>query len=225
MLTVEQISTLKQVNISVDADKTKARVEQLWKSQRNVTKNEFLAFTNCSVATVHRVYKTGSLHIRLAIAFGQMLNINPYYLTGETDEPSEFDEAQLVQILEQHGYKKLAAELDTASFTEKPKRKYTRRQKPVEEELVAEKEVDPEPEVEPETAPAAEEPVEVEAPVEVEEAVAAEAPVAAEEPPAADIDLSEEDIQALLHSLLILKRAGVAAAEEKLAKIKGIFAS
>jgi hypothetical protein len=78
MLTMEQLGTLKQVNISVDTDKTKARVEQLWKSQRNATKNDFLAFSGCSAATVHRVYKTGSIHIKLAIAFGQALNVNPY---------------------------------------------------------------------------------------------------------------------------------------------------
>jgi hypothetical protein len=37
--------------------------------------------------------------------------------------------------------------------------------------------------------------------------------------------ISEEDMQALLHSLVILDRAGVAIAQEKLAQIKGILIS
>ena len=51
-------------------------------------------------------------------------------------------------------------------------------------------------------------------------------PVAVEEPaPGADIDLPEEDLQALLHTLVILDRAGIAAAKEKLARVKGILVS
>ena len=206
MLTMEQLGTLKQVNISVDTDKTKARVEQLWKSQRNATKNDFLAFAGCSAATVHRVYKTGNIHIKLAIAFGQVLNVNPYYLTGEADEPGKFTEALLLQILEQHGYKKLLADIaPPATAEEKPKRKYTRKAKPVAEEAAPESEPQPEPEPEP-----------------------AEAPVVVEKPataPTADIDLPEEDLQALLHSLVILDRAGIAEAKEKLALVKGILVS
>ena len=218
MLTLEQLGTLKQVNISVDAEKTTQRVEQLWKSQKNATKNDFLAFMGCAAATVHRVYKTGSIHIKLAIAFGQVLNVNPYYLTGEADEPGEFTEAILLQLLNQHGYNKLAEEIAPPAPAEdvpKPKRKYTRKQKPVVEEAAPEPEVEaePEPESEPE---AVVEPEVVAEPEPVAEPAAA---------PKADIDISEEDMQALLHSLVILDRAGVAAAQEKLAAVKGILVS
>ena len=42
---------------------------------------------------------------------------------------------------------------------------------------------------------------------------------------AADIDIPEEELQALLHSLVILARAGIAGAQEKLAAVKGILVS
>ena len=216
MITTAQLKSLKQNDISADAEKTKARAEQLWKAQKNATKNDLVAFAGCSPATVHRIYKTGSIHIKLALAFGQVLNVNPYYLTGEADEPGEFTEALLLQILEQHGYKQLAEEIAPPAPAEeefvKPKRKYTRKAKPAEEaapalEPEAEEAPEPEPQPEPEPKP---EPI----------------PEVAEKPaPGADIDLPEEDLQALLHTLVILDRAGIAAAKEKLARVKGILVS
>ncbi|MCL2300056.1 MAG: hypothetical protein FWC27_07930 [Firmicutes bacterium] len=215
MLTAEQLGTLKQVNISADQAKTAQRTEQLWKSQKNATKNELIEYAGCTAATMRRIYKTGAIHMKLALAFAQMLNINPYYLTGEADEPGEFTDALLLQLLEQHGYNQLAAELAPAEEAPKPKRKYTRKAKPVIEaapavEPMAEAEAapEPEPEVVPEPEP--------EPGVVLERAAAA---------PAADVDIPEEDLQALLHSLVILARAGITGAQEKLAAVKGILVS
>ena len=123
MLTSAQLKPLKQVSISIDPEKTKERVSQIWKAQKNATKNDVVALAGCSKATVYRIFDTGSIHIRLAIAIGQVLNVSPYYLTGEADEPGEFSEALLLQILEQHGYKKLLAEIAPPT-EEKPKRIY-----------------------------------------------------------------------------------------------------
>jgi hypothetical protein len=205
VLATSQIKSLKQNNISVDAEKTKLRTQQVWKAVKNAVKNDVVALAGCSKATVYRIFDTGSIHIKLAIAIGQTLNVNPYYLTGEADEQGGFSEALLLQILDQHGYKKVLEEIAPPPAEEvvKPKRKYTRRQKPVVEEAAAEpdaeEEVAPEPEPEP---------------------VAEPAPA-----PKADVDLSEEDLQALLHSLVILDRAGIAEAKEKLAGVKGILVS
>ncbi|MCL2299758.1 MAG: hypothetical protein FWC27_06380 [Firmicutes bacterium] len=215
MLTTPQIKSLKQVNISVDAEKTKERVVQVWKSAKNAVKNDVVALAGCAKNTVYRVFDTGSLSIKLAIAIGQVLDVNPYYLTGEADEQGNFSEALLLQILEQHGYKKLLAELaPPAEEAPKPKRKYTRKPKaepaPVPE---AEEEAAPEPEPEPEPEIAAE----PEPGVVLERAVAPT--------PTPDIDIPEEDLQALLHSLVILDRAGIAGAQEKLAAVKGILVS
>ena len=216
MLTAEQLGTLKQVNISADPEKTAQRTEQLWKSQKNATKNELIEYAGCTAATMRRIYKTGAIHMKLALAFAQMLNINPFYLTGEADEPGEFSNALLLQLLEQHGYKKLVEDLappEPAEDAPKPKRKYTRKAKPVVEEAPADEQ-----EVEAEAAPEPEVEAEPEPGVMLERAVAAPAP-------AAEIDIPEEDLQALLHSLAILARAGIAGAQEKLAAVKGILVS
>jgi len=214
MLTTEQIKTLKQVNISIDPVKTQERVRQVWKSAKNAAKNEVVALAGCSKATVYRIFDTGSIHIKLAIAIGQVLNVNPYYLTGEADEPGEFAEALMLQLLERHGYAKLLEEIAPpapAEETPKPKRKYTRKPKPVVEEPPPAPE--PEPEAEATLEP---EPVPEPGPKPVKEYEAL---------PGADIDLPEEDLQALLHSLVILDRAGIAEAKKKLALVKGILVS
>jgi len=219
-LTTEHLKTLKQSNISVDAAKTTERAQQLWKSQKNATKADLLTLADCTGPTVHRIYKSGAIHIKLALAFAQTLNINPYYLTGEADEPGECTEALLAQLLEQHGYKALAEELTPPAPAEeapKPKRKYTRKPKPVVEEAAPEPEAEAEPAPEPEPEPEV-------VPEPVPEPEAAAEPVAEPEP-AAVVDITEEDMQALLHSLVILDRAGIASAQEKLAAVKGILVS
>jgi len=160
--------------------------------------------------------------MKLVVAIAQGVNINPYYLTGEADEPGEFTQVILLQLLNQHGYKKLAEEIAPSVPAEeapKPKRKYTRKQKPVVEDAAPEPEVEaePDPEPEPEVVPELKpEPEVVAEPEPVAEPAAA---------PKSDISISEEDMQALLHSLVILDRAGVAFAQEKLAAVKGILVS
>ena len=222
MITADQLGTLKQVNISVSPEKTAQRTEQLWKSQSNAKKKELTEFAGCIATTFHRIYKTGAIHMKLAITLAQGINVNPYYLTGEADEPGEYSDALLVQLLEQHGYKSLAEELMPPAPAEeapKPKRKYTRKPKPVAEEAAPELEVEAEPTPEPELE------AEVVPEPEPEPEVTAEPEPVAEPAPAAVIDITEEDMQALLHSLVILDRAGIASAQEKLAALKGILVS
>jgi len=209
MLTAENIQSLKQTNISIDGEKTKERTEALWKAAKSAQKQEIRELAGVVAASVYRVYNTGSISAKLAIAFAQALNISPFYLTGEADEPGEFAEADLLRLLEQQGYTKLLAELVPASAEPKPKRAYTRRKKaeeaPVEEE------------------PA---PVQAEEPVVDEEAVevaAAEVEEAVPEAPAAV--LPEEDLQALLHALVIRANAAAAGAAEKLGQVQRILLS
>lgn len=203
MLNTAQIKSLKQIDISVDAEKTKERTKQVWASAKNAAKNEVTSLAGCATATVYRVYKTGSISIKLAIAIGQVLNINPYYLTGEMEEQGSFSDILLMQILDQHGYKDVLDEIAPlpAEETVKPKRKYTRKAKPAAEEAVAESEPHPEPEPEPELEP---------------EVVKEPAPLP---------DIPEGDLQALLHTLIIRSKLGVTDAVDKLAQVTGILVS
>jgi hypothetical protein len=110
MLTSENIQSLKQTNISTDGAKTKERTEALWKAAKPAQKQDIRELAGVVAASVYRVYNTGSISAKLAIAFAQVLNISPFYLAGEADEPGAFAEADLLRLLEQHGYKKLLAD-------------------------------------------------------------------------------------------------------------------
>ena len=140
MLNASQVQQLKQSNISTDGDATRERVEKLWKAAAAEQKQAVLELADVVSATIYRVYKTGSLSAKLAVPLAQVLNINPFYLTGEADKPGECSEVALRELLLKHGYKKIVAEANL-------KRPYTKQQQQTEEPPAASAEVEIEPEV------------------------------------------------------------------------------
>jgi len=143
MLTAEQLQSLKRTNISKDAEKTKQRSETLWKSLKLAQRDVIKELAGVSAQTIYKVYKDGGISIKVTLAFAQTLGINPYYLTGEADEPGECTGAIIRKLLLKHGYKKLVSEIVWSEATSE-KRKYTRREKPepVEVSAASEEEVE-----------------------------------------------------------------------------------
>ena len=110
MLTTAQLQQLKRINISIDGPKTQERVEALWKTAPTEQKQAILDLASVIAATVYRAYRTGSISIKLVISFAQTLMINPFYLTGEVDEPGEFSDGSLRELLLKYKYNKIVAE-------------------------------------------------------------------------------------------------------------------
>ncbi|MCL2107503.1 MAG: hypothetical protein FWH26_10670, partial [Oscillospiraceae bacterium] len=129
----------------------------------------------------------------------QVLNVNPFYLTGVVSAPGECTGEALRDLLMQNGYRKLLAEIELAE------KKVKRAKKAEEEGAAAAK-----------AAEAAEAPPAAAA--EPAEAAAEEAP--AEEAIAA---LAAEDLQALLSALFIRAGAGVAKAQETLKEVQSLL--
>ncbi|MDR1464311.1 MAG: procyclic acidic repetitive family protein [Oscillospiraceae bacterium] len=211
MLTSEQIGKLKQKNISVDGEKTAQRTQAVWKAAKSKVKQDALALGGFARSTVYRVFQTGTISAKLVIPIAQLLNVDPFYLTGESDEQGAFSEELLNALLQKHGYTDL---LPKESKSDKPKRKYERKQPQkaikepaIEPEIVAEPEpeiiTEPEVVIEPETV-ALPEP----------EPVPETAPIA---------KLSAESLQALLTALTIRADAGVADAADQLAQVQAIL--
>lgn len=120
IITAEMIQQLKQVNISVDGEKTKERVSALWKGAGKAEREAILSLSGLSKPSVERVYKTGSISLKLVIPIAQTLNISPYYLTGESDGLSECTDEQLAQLLMAHGYSDLLPEQPPEKVKRKP---------------------------------------------------------------------------------------------------------
>ena len=132
LLSQEQIQTLKQVNISRDGVKTKERVETDFKTASKADKAAIVELTGQKVTAVYRVFKTGAVNARIAVAMAQTLNVNPWYYTGESDDKEPIDDIQFRQFLKVKGYNKLQLSLQEP----KAKRPYNKKPKP--EALAAE---------------------------------------------------------------------------------------
>ena len=114
MVTSALIQQLKQSNISKDGEKTKVRVQKIWKAATANQKAAVCELSGSAKATVYRIFKTGGISAKLALAMGKVLYVDPLYLTGELDEPGEYVDADAMELLVRLGYNKLLVEHEKA---------------------------------------------------------------------------------------------------------------
>lgn len=126
MLDTAILAGLKRVNVSADKEKTKERVQALWESAPRESRRLATSDDGVSYQTIIRIPKEGSITPKVALILGESLNVDPLYLTADTDDQPEWNENSLSNFLRSKGYAKL---LDQAG--KKPKRKYTRRAQPI----------------------------------------------------------------------------------------------
>jgi transcriptional regulator with XRE-family HTH domain len=203
MLNADQIRDLKRSNISADAEKTKVRTHDVFVGAKSVLKREILQLSGQSRSSIYRIFQTGGISAKVAVAIAQVLGINPRYLVGTADEIGTFSEELLIEFLGEYGYGIVQQE--------RPKRKYTRRA------------------VQPEAAPEAEN---EDTDAEEEAAAESDDDVQGEDPGLADVveqtnafiaALGEEKLQALLHALWIRAEANVPRAQTKLTRVGAIL--
>jgi len=115
MVTSELISRLKQVNVSVDKDKTAARVKNAFSSATRKQKSAVEALTGLKRTSIYRVFKTGNISAKILLPLAETLNITPFWFTGESDDMEKCTDTLIISFLDRHGYK----------FTPKQPRKKT----------------------------------------------------------------------------------------------------
>ena len=190
MVTLALIQQLKQSNISKDGPKTSARVQEIWKAASAAQKQAVCDLSGSAKATVYRIFKTGGISAKLALAISQVLNLDPRYLTGELDERGAYADADVAKFLSRLGYDKLLSDQEKAARV--AQRELARQKKEAAAAVAAEE------------APAA--------------AVAEEKP-AAKEAPVNEI-VTNADIAVLLQALEIRAKAGIPEAKQLLGQIK-----
>jgi len=198
-ITTAQLQELKRTNISQSPEKTKQRVTELWQGLKIKQKQSVRELADITAQPVYRTQETGTISARLTLAFAQSLNVSPYYLIGETDEPGEFSDEAMRDLLLKHGYQKLVMDMELPPA----KRKYTRREKPTPEDTEVE-------------------------PVEKEDASAEDAepqPEPIAQLPSGSEDLNADDLQNLVFALYVQAKAGIPGAKEKLDQIKLVIFS
>jgi len=121
MVSEKMMPKLKQSNISVDREKTKERVNILWKTSTKAQKNTIRDIADISRATIYRVYNTGNVSAKIVAPISEVLNVDPNYLIGKTDHKGECSEEILTMFLANLGYTK------ESSNTAKGRRSYNKR--------------------------------------------------------------------------------------------------
>jgi len=192
MVTLALIQQLKQSNISKDGPKTSARVQEIWKAASAAQKQAVCDLSGSAKATVYRIFKTGGISVKLALAISQVLNLDPRYLTGEVDERGAYADADVAKFLSRLGYDKLLNDQEKAARV--AQRELARQKKEAAAAVAAEE------------APAA-------APAAMEEKPAAK------EAPASEI-VTNADIVILLQALEVRAKAGIPEAKQLLGQIK-----
>lgn len=114
MITSALIQQLKQSNISKDGPQTSVRVQEVWKSASAAQKQTVCDLAGSAKATVYRIFKTGGVSAKLAVAIGQVMNVDPRYLTADVDERGPYMEADVIRFLSRLGYDKLLSEQEKA---------------------------------------------------------------------------------------------------------------
>ena len=119
MLSAETIQSMGRKNVSVNAELTMQRTKEVLKGAKRKQKNEIDALTGLKRVSLNRVYMVGVITAKVAVAIGQVLNVDPFYLTGDTDERGKFNDETLASFLITKGYPKLVKQAQKAARSEK----------------------------------------------------------------------------------------------------------
>ena len=109
MVTPELIERMKQVNVSKDKDKTAERVKNAFSSASRKQKHEIESLSGQKRTSIYRVFKTGSLNAKVLLPLAEVLNITPFWFTGESDEMEKCSDTLILSFLDGRGYKNIAS--------------------------------------------------------------------------------------------------------------------
>lgn len=107
-LTNEMMANLKRTNVSKDAEKTKQRVKEDFTSARNKQKTAIDELSGLKRTSVYRVFREGAVSSKIVLSMAQILNVSPFFYTGEADERGECTDTLLHSFLVSKGCRDLA---------------------------------------------------------------------------------------------------------------------
>ncbi len=105
MVTAELIAHMKQVNVSLDKDKTAERVKNAFFPASRKAKHDIERLSGQKRTSIYRVAKTGSITAKIVLPMAEILNISPFWLIGESDEAEPCSDSLIHKFLDDRGYK------------------------------------------------------------------------------------------------------------------------
>lgn len=99
MITAESFRQLKQVSMSVNAEKSKVRILEAFKSTSKQQREEIKELTGfANFNNFYNAGRTGVASPRVVVSLATVLDVSPRYLTGEIDEKLICDAAEIAEI-------------------------------------------------------------------------------------------------------------------------------
>jgi hypothetical protein len=93
--------------ISKDYETTKARMAVQWqKITMNQQESDFFSKYCLTKNIINKTLKDGKISLRITAALAKELSVNPYFLTCDSENHSEYSDEQLGQFLIENGYEK-----------------------------------------------------------------------------------------------------------------------
>lgn len=133
MVDKKLVSNLKRTDIGKDPEKVKTRVRDAWNDADKAAREEILDMAGIKLASMQRVYKNGSISIKVVLPLAQVMNLDPYFLLGETDDSGVYSVDLALALLKEQGYKK-----EVSSLAKKKGWESRRRALPAEEAVAGE---------------------------------------------------------------------------------------
>ena len=110
------LNKLRQINISVNAEKTKSRTAEIWKNANKKNKQKLITFTGHGMyTTISKITKNGRITAKMTILLSRYLNANPFYLIGQSEKNKNYNDDLLKEFLIRLGYKNLWLEYEKHS--------------------------------------------------------------------------------------------------------------
>ena len=98
---------LRKANVSADGEKVKVRMVETWKEASAEAKRKVKQLAGANVyRIITRSNENGNISEGSAVALSWGLGLNPFYITGESDDKGEFSLGALGEFLKKRGYKK-----------------------------------------------------------------------------------------------------------------------
>lgn len=99
------VSQLNTANISIDNAKTKERLEEIWKNATSQERQKAVDLGGYKdTRSFNNALRTARISLRMTVAIAQIFNIDPLFISAESDVKQELTEENLNKIIENHGY-------------------------------------------------------------------------------------------------------------------------
>jgi hypothetical protein len=110
MLELNKFKEMKQISVGQDEEKIKSRVKKVWVALTKPQREEVLNLSGLSVYAAMRTYQKGKISLKLALALAQVQKVNPYFLTGASDDREDYTDDRINQFLTDNGHADLLKE-------------------------------------------------------------------------------------------------------------------